>query len=96
MAKEKPPQKEQIKVTDKRIFTPEGEIREEFRQQIRPVDPSMTRPQEKPPERPPEKAAPVPQPRGRASQCATDAPKALARGRSDTLLDGAFGPVPVG
>jgi hypothetical protein len=36
---EKAPQKEQIKVTDKRIFTPEGEIREEFRQQIKPADP---------------------------------------------------------
>ncbi|HUP46048.1 MAG TPA: DUF1844 domain-containing protein [Thermoanaerobaculia bacterium] len=34
------PQKEQIKVTDKRIFTPDGEIREEFRDQIRPSDPA--------------------------------------------------------
>jgi len=37
-------QKEQIKVTDKRIFTPEGEIREEFRQQIKPADPTIARP----------------------------------------------------
>jgi len=41
MAKETPPQKEQIKVTDKRIFTPEGDIREEFRKDIRPVEPSF-------------------------------------------------------
>jgi len=39
LSKEKP-QKEQIKVTDKRIFTSSGEIREEFRQEIRPADPS--------------------------------------------------------
>jgi len=31
LSKEKQPQKEQIKVTDKRIFTSDGEIREEFR-----------------------------------------------------------------
>ncbi|MGZ5493773.1 MAG: hypothetical protein ACXW3E_09985, partial [Thermoanaerobaculia bacterium] len=47
MAKEKQPQKEQIKVTDKRIFTAEGEIREEFREQIKPADPDA-RPIEKP------------------------------------------------
>src|SRR5437762_7082634 len=40
---EKGPQKEQIKVTDKRIFTPEGDIREEFRKDIRPVEPSFKR-----------------------------------------------------
>jgi hypothetical protein len=36
LPKEKP-QKEQIKVTDKRIFTSDGEIREEFRDQIKPT-----------------------------------------------------------
>ena len=46
LPKEKAPQKEQIKVTDKRIFTPEGEIREEFRQQIKPADPTIARPAE--------------------------------------------------
>ncbi len=35
-SKEKP----DIKVTDKRIFTADGEIREEFREQIRPADPA--------------------------------------------------------
>ena len=30
----------ELKVTDKRIFTPEGDIREEFRQEIQPADPA--------------------------------------------------------
>ena len=38
MPKDKQPQKEQIKVTDKRIFTAEGDIREEFRDAIKPAD----------------------------------------------------------
>ena len=61
LSNEKAPQKEQIKVTDKRIFTPEGEIREEFRQQIKPADPAIVKPAEptesaqaqKPPKPPP-------------------------------------------
>jgi hypothetical protein len=47
LSKEKAQQKEQIKVTDKRIFTPEGEIREEFRQQIKPADPTVAKPAER-------------------------------------------------
>src|SRR5205814_878263 len=58
LPKDKQPQKEQIKVTDKRIFTPEGEIREEFREQIRPSEPSFV--PEPPREKPPEKPAPKP------------------------------------
>ena len=53
MPKDKQPQKEQIKVTDKRIFTPDGDIREEFREQITPAGPSQqreTEPQGKSPE----------------------------------------------
>jgi hypothetical protein len=43
LPKENQPQKEQIKVTDKRIFTPEGEIREEFREEIKPAaEPART------------------------------------------------------
>lgn len=49
--KEKQPQKEQIKVTDKRIFTSEGEIREEFRNEVKPADLSA-KPAEKPAARP--------------------------------------------
>jgi hypothetical protein len=39
LPKESQPQKEHIKVTDKRIFTSEGEIREEFREEIKPSAP---------------------------------------------------------
>lgn len=51
---DKQPRKEQIKVTDKRIFTPDGEIREEFRDEIHPAAPQ--------PEPPRESAAPIPEP----------------------------------
>ena len=47
MPKDQP--KTEIKVTDKRIFTAEGEIREEFRNQITPSDPA-TPPPAPPPE----------------------------------------------
>ena len=55
MSKDKQSQKEQIKVTDKRIFTADGEIREEFRGEIKPADPNAqpaSRPAEKPVEKP--------------------------------------------
>ena len=42
----------ELKVTDKRIFTPEGELREEFRNDIKPAaDPMAAKPAEKPPEK---------------------------------------------
>jgi hypothetical protein len=37
----------ELKVTDKRIFTPEGDIREEFRADIKPADPQAARPVER-------------------------------------------------
>jgi hypothetical protein len=43
LPKENSPQREQIKVTDKRIFTPDGEIREEFRNDIKPVEPGFAK-----------------------------------------------------
>ncbi|HEX3577895.1 MAG TPA: DUF1844 domain-containing protein [Thermoanaerobaculia bacterium] len=52
--------KSEIKVTDKRIFTAEGEIREEFRQEIKAGDPFATKPVDKPVEKPaPPKEAPA-------------------------------------
>ena len=56
-AREKP----EIKVTDKRIFTAEGDLREEFRNDITPSEPmsakapeaAPAKPAEKPPEQPP-------------------------------------------
>jgi hypothetical protein len=62
LPKDKPPQKEQIKVTDKRLFTADGEVREEFRQEIKPADPT-TKPVERPaakPEKIPPPAPPKP------------------------------------
>lgn len=50
MPKDNQPAKEQIKVTDKRIFTADGQIREEFRNEIKPADPVAAPPTEaKPP-----------------------------------------------
>lgn len=63
MPKEKQPQKEQIKVTDKRMFTPEGEIREEFRNEIKPADPTA-----KTAEKPLPRAEAQPQPAQRPQQ----------------------------
>lgn len=48
MPKDKAPHQEQIKVTDKRIFTPDGQIREEFRNDIKPVEPNFAKPAEQP------------------------------------------------
>ena len=43
----------ELKVTDKRIFTPEGDIREEFRGEINPSEPQLAKPEEpKPAEKP--------------------------------------------
>jgi hypothetical protein len=52
---EKPKEPKELKVTDKRIFTPEGDLREEFRNEIKPASDPMA--QVKPPEPPAEKPA---------------------------------------
>lgn len=39
----------ELKVTDRRIFTPEGDIREEFKTEIKPADPQPARAPEPPP-----------------------------------------------
>ncbi len=88
MAKDKNPQKEQIKVTDKRIFTPEGEIREEFRQQIKPVDPSQARAEPAQPA-PAEKAPPKAQQEERRARAEGPPP---AGERRRTLADKAQNP----
>jgi hypothetical protein len=57
---EKPTPKE-LKVTDKRIFTPEGDIRQEFQNEIRPTEPQVAQSNEAQPgepARPPETAEP--------------------------------------
>ena len=47
----------ELKVTDKHIFTPEGDLREEFRDEIKPADPMAAKPAETPAEKPAEKKA---------------------------------------
>ena len=59
LPEEKQPHKEQIKVTDKRIFTPDGDIREEFRKEIKPAADPVRAPQ--PAEKPASAAPEAPQ-----------------------------------
>jgi uncharacterized protein DUF1844 len=63
LPKDKSPQKEQIKVTDKRIFTPEGDIREEFRKDIKPSEPSFERAADQSPQPAAETPQAKPQPK---------------------------------
>ena len=51
-------EKEQIKVTDKRIFTPEGDLKEEFRSEIRPAEHPLASPSPKQPAAEPQKDSP--------------------------------------
>lgn len=87
MPKDKNPSKEQLKVTDKRIFTPEGEIREEFRNEITPADPNAARRVPAPPPPPQEKT--VPKGPSGASRTATPPPEGERR---RTLADRAQNP----
>ncbi|HEY0591687.1 MAG TPA: DUF1844 domain-containing protein [Thermoanaerobaculia bacterium] len=50
MAEEKKPA-QSIKVTDRRLFTADGEIREEFRESVKPADPNQPRPEPPPPKK---------------------------------------------
>jgi hypothetical protein len=88
---EKP--KSEIKVTDKRIFTAEGEIREEFRQDIKPGDPFATKPAEKTTE----KTAPQPAAKAEAKpaerrQSANPEPPSRGERRSKSIADKALNP----
>lgn len=94
MATDKEPPKERIKVTDKRIFTPEGEIRDEFRGSITPVEPdlkpSSEASAEPPPDKPAEKAQPRPAPMQERRQQKADAGPQGERRR--TMADKAVSP----
>ena len=60
MANEKQPPKE-LKVTDKRIFTAEGDIRDEFKEDIKPAEPQAAAPRAEPaPPPPPQQSAEPP------------------------------------
>jgi len=69
--------KKELKVTDKRIFTAEGEIKEEFRNDIHPSDPAVaTAP-------PPEPAQEEPKPEAKAAPKAKPAEPKERRSVSD-------------
>ena len=93
MPSDKEPAKDRIKVTDKRIFTPEGEIREEFRGTITPSAPEA-RPPEPPAEptaaKPAERPEETPPPRQERRQHRADAGPQGERRR--TIADKAVNP----
>jgi len=71
--------KSEIKVTDRRIFTSEGEIREEFRQEIKAGDPFAAKPATPP-------APPKEQPAERR-QTPNPQPPASGERRNKTIAD---------
>lgn len=73
----------ELKVTDKRIFTPDGEIREEFKTEITPAEPQPAASAEAPP---PDAPAAKPQAERRQEQ------KPVAEERRRTLADKASNP----
>jgi Domain of unknown function (DUF1844). len=88
----------EIKVTDKRIFTADGEIREEFRQEITPADPVVAKPTEPPVEKVAEKPAAKPEPGSAGVPPAVPAgsqraePAASSERRTKTIADKALNP----
>jgi Domain of unknown function (DUF1844) len=76
-------QPKELKVTDKRIFTPEGDIREEFKQEIKPADPAVgaAAPPQAPPQQPPSQAPPpaAPPEEKRAEAPRSEAPRTEER-----------------
>jgi hypothetical protein len=76
--------KSEIKVTDRRIFTSEGEIREEFRQEIKAGDPFAAKPAAPP-------APPKEQPAERR-QTPNPEPPASGERRNKTIADKAQNP----
>jgi len=85
--------KSEIKVTDKRIFTAEGEIREEFRQDIKPGDPFAAKPEAPAPEKPVDKPVekPAAQPAERRQTPNPEPPPGGER-RNKSIADKALNP----
>jgi len=81
--------KSEIKVTDKRIFTAEGEIREEFKEEIKPGDPFAAKPAEKTAEKPPAKAESKPAER---RQTPNPEPPPTGERRNKSIADKAQNP----
>ncbi|MBV8545287.1 MAG: DUF1844 domain-containing protein [Acidobacteria bacterium] len=76
--------KSEIKVTDRRIFTAEGEIREEFKQEIKPGDPFAAKPASSP--APPKEAA------AERRQTPNPEPPASGERRTKSIADKAQNP----
>src|SRR3954470_19101090 len=80
--------KSEIKVTDKRIFTAEGEIRDEFKEEIKAGDPFAAKPADKP------AAAPAPPKEAPAERRQTANPQPPPEGgrRNKSIADKAQNP----
>jgi len=93
---EKQPEKKEIKVTDRRIFTPEGDLREEFRDQITPSDDPMATiaaaPAPSPASSPTPAAAPAPTPEARKEKPAGPAQQRAERDSRRKPADSAVPP----
>lgn len=87
MSKDKP--KNEIKVTDKRIFTADGDIREEFRNEITPSAAPAAAPEQPPAAEEPKAAEPHPAEERRRER---KAPPAETGDRRKTLADKAQNP----
>ena len=84
-ANDKQPPKE-LKVTDKRIFTAEGDIRDEFKTEIKPADPQAPKPpQAEPAPAPPQAEKP-------AQQKRADSEERRQEERRRTMADKATNP----
>lgn len=87
-ANDKQPPKE-LKVTDKRIFTAEGDIRDEFKTEIKPADPQAP----KPPQAEPAPAPSQPEkPAQQAQQKRADGEERRQEERRRTMADKATNP----
>lgn len=80
----------ELKVTDKRIFTPEGDIREEFKTEITPADPQQAAGSAEAAPAPPQppKSEPAPPPQSEVKQ----PPRSAQEERRRTMADKATNP----
>lgn len=81
----------ELKVTDKRIFTPEGDIREEFKQEIKPAEPPAAGAAAPPPEPPQREEKAAPPPRTEERRQRNEAPPG-GEDRRRTMADKATNP----
>jgi hypothetical protein len=87
MATAKDNKPKELKVTDRRIFTPEGDIREEFRDDIKPSDAAAA-----PPPPPPKPAEKAPEEPSRPERRQPEAASGSVGDRRRTMADKAQNP----